>query len=172
MSHEQLSKCVIATYRDCQVGVNPDVAVGVARARGLTHGPPRSERPGLLRRSAAGASRSASATFSLNVRNGLGTQALKAGIDPRDPNQWQAADQYAIDQMKAGGLGPWKGDKFAASYEAGPRHFAGDDAPGVVDPSIVARGGTSPPLDAAIRQPRLPRRRPRRRTRGTRCSGC
>ena len=88
--------------------------------------------------------------FQLNVRNGLGTQALKAGIDPRDPNQWQAADQYAIDQMKAGGLGPWKGDKFAASYKgrsSAPR-WRRRPLASWIRPSSP-RGGTSPPLDAS-----------------------
>ena len=48
--------------------------------------------------------------FQLNTRNGMGVDALKAGIDPRDPKQWQAADRFALDQMKSGGLSPWKGD--------------------------------------------------------------
>ena len=48
--------------------------------------------------------------FQENVRDGLGTDARKAGIDPADPKQWQAADRYAIDSMVNGGLGPWKGD--------------------------------------------------------------
>ena len=48
----------------------------------------------------------------------MGVDALKAGIDPKDPNQWQAADKFALDQMKSGGLGPWKGDAFARNYIA------------------------------------------------------
>ena len=46
----------------------------------------------------------------------MGTDALAKGIDPRDPAQWQAADRFALDQMKAGGVGPWRGDPVAAAY--------------------------------------------------------
>ena len=35
----------------------------------------------------------------------MGADALKAGIDPFDPKQWQAADQYALDQMEVA----WRG---------------------------------------------------------------
>jgi D-alanyl-D-alanine carboxypeptidase len=144
MSHEQFIRDYAA-----KVGVNPDVAVGVARAEGLNAWSPSNPNAGSYVDRSGGQPFSFG-DFQLNVRNGLGTQALKAGIDPRDPNQWQAADQYAIDQMKAGGLGPWKGDKFAASYK-GPvlGTSLATTPPGVVDPSIVARGGTSPPLDAS-----------------------
>jgi D-alanyl-D-alanine carboxypeptidase len=144
MSHEQFIRDYAA-----KVGVNPDVAVGVARAEGLNAWSPSNPNAGSYVDRSGGQPFSFG-DFQLNVRNGLGTQALKAGIDPRDPNQWQAADQYAIDQMKAGGLGPWKGDKFAANYK-GPvlGTSLATTPPGVVDPSIVARGGTSPPLPDA-----------------------
>ena len=142
--HEQFIRDYAA-----KVGVNPDVAVGVANAEGLRAWSPSNPNAGSYVDRSGGQPFSFG-DFQLNVRNGLGTQALKAGIDPRDPNQWQAADQYAIDQMKAGGLGPWKGDKFAANYR-GPvlGTSLATTPPGVVDPSIVARGGTSPPLDAS-----------------------
>ena len=100
-----------------QIGVDPNLALGIANAEGL--------------RAWSAKNPNAASTvdvqngqpfsfgdFQLNVRNGLGTQALKAGVDPRDPNQWQAADKFALDQMKAGGVGPWKGDAFAKQYLA------------------------------------------------------
>ena len=50
--------------------------------------------------------------FQLNIRNGLGTEAMKAGIDPTDPEQWPAADKFAMDKLIEGGTGPWKGDAY------------------------------------------------------------
>lgn len=44
---------------------------------------------------------------------GLGNEALAAGIDPRDPGQWQRAADFATDKMAAGGPGPWYGFKRA-----------------------------------------------------------
>ena len=57
--------------------------------------------------------------YQLNTKAGVGVDALKAGIDPRDPNQWQAADKFAIDTMAKGGLGPWKGDAYVKGLGGG-----------------------------------------------------
>jgi len=57
--------------------------------------------------------------FQLNVHKGaLGASARAAGIDPADPNQWQAANKFAIDYMKNNDLQPWKGDKAVEAYRA------------------------------------------------------
>ena len=142
--HEQFIRDYAA-----KVGVNPDVAVGVANAEGLRAWSASNPNAGSYVDRSGGQPFSFG-DFQLNTRNGMGVDALKAGIDPRDPNQWQAADQFAIDQMKAGGLGPWKGDKFAANYKGSVLGTSlASTPPGVVDPSIVAHGGTSPPLDAS-----------------------
>ena len=83
----------------------------------------------------------------------MGAGALKAGIDPRDPNQWQAADQYALDQMKQhGGIAPWS-DPFARSWTAITAHGGltlstpqpGAVASGPMDPSAQAHGSTVNP---------------------------
>ena len=124
------------------IGVDPNLALGIAGAEGL--------------KAWSASNPNAASTvdvqngqpfsfgdFQLNVRNGLGTQALKAGIDPRDPAQWQAADKFALDQMKAGGVAPWKGDPVAAAYL---KSGAVPEATGPIDPSIIAHGGTSPAI--------------------------
>ena len=124
------------------IGVDPNLALGIAGAEGL--------------KAWSASNPNAASTvdvqngqpfsfgdFQLNVRNGLGTQALKAGIDPRDPAQWQAADKFALDQMKAGGVSPWKGDPVAAAYL---KSGAVPEATGPIDPSITAHGGTSPAI--------------------------
>lgn len=38
--------------------------------------------------------------WQLNTKNGLGVEALKRGIDPGDPNQWQQQTDFALDQAK------------------------------------------------------------------------
>ena len=144
MSHEQFIRDYAA-----KVGVNPDVAVGVANAEGLRAWSPSNPNAGSYVDRTGGVPWSFG-DFQLNTRNGMGVDAQKAGIDPRDPNQWQKADMFALDQMKAGGLGPWKGDKFAANYKGPVLGTSLTSTPqGIVDPSIVAHGGTSPPLDAS-----------------------
>ena len=143
-SHEQFIRDYAA-----KIGVNPDVAVGVANAEGLRAWSAQNPNAGSYVDRTGGVPWSFG-DFQLNTRNGMGVDAQKAGIDPRDPNQWQAADQFALDQMKAGGLGPWKGDKFAANYKGSVLGTSLASTPtGVVDPSIVAHGGTSPPIDAS-----------------------
>jgi len=120
------------------IGLDPNTALGVANAEGL--------------KAWSASNPNAASTvdvengkpfsfgdFQLNVRNGMGTQALAKGIDPRDPSQWQSADKFAMDQMKAGGLSPWKGDAYVQALNSG-------QAPGPIDPSIIARGGTSPAI--------------------------
>ena len=85
----------------------------------------------------------------------MGVDALKAGVDPSDPKQWQAADQFAIDRMKSGGIAPWT-DPFARSWTASGKPITGGTTltstpTGIVDPSIHAHGGTSPPIpDATV----------------------
>ena len=128
------------------IGLNPNLALGIANAEGL--------------RAWSASNPNAASTvdvqngkpfsfgdFQLNVRNGLGNVALAKNIDPRDPTQWQAADRFAMDQMKAGGLGPWKGDPYAEAYlksGVAPAVNA-SEAPGPMDPSAQA-GGPGAPL--------------------------
>jgi hypothetical protein len=125
------------------IGLDPNLALGIANAEGL--------------KAWSASNPNAASTvdvengkpfsfgdFQLNVHPGaMGAKAIAAGVNPSDPTQWQAADRYALDQMKAGGVGPWKGDPVAAAY------LQSGQAPGPIDPSIIARGGTSPPIPGA-----------------------
>jgi hypothetical protein len=96
------------------IGLDPNRASGVTRAEGLN---------------APGAGPStvdvengkpfSFGDFQLNTKAGMGVDAEKAGIDPRDPNQWQKANMFAMDQMKKGGLGPWKGDAYVKGQGGG-----------------------------------------------------
>jgi hypothetical protein len=157
-SHEQF----IRDYAQ-KIGVNPDLAVGIANAEGLRAWSAKNPNAGSYVDRTNGVPWSFG-DFQLNTRNGMGVDALKAGIDPRDPKQWQAADRFAIDQMKAGGISPWKGDKFAVAWGDRPVMGAGTAAapnsttlttnpitnPGPMDPSAQAHGSTvNPPIPDA-----------------------
>lgn len=105
----------IANYAK-QIGLDPNLALGIANAEGLNAWSAKNPN------AASGVDVTngvpwSFGDFQLNVRNGLGTMARQAGIDPADPKQWQAADKFALDQMKSGGLGPWKGDLAAEAYK-------------------------------------------------------
>lgn len=98
-----------------QRGIDPDIAVRVAKSEGGL------KDPTLQSYSTKNGRREPSyGPFQLLVGGGdtgfpvgLGNAALKAGIDPRDPNQWQRGVDFALDQAKAGGWSPWYGAKAA-----------------------------------------------------------
>ena len=144
MSHEQFIRDYAA-----KIGVNPDQAVAIARAEGLNAWS--SSNPN----AASYVDRTSGQPFSfgdfqLNIHPGaVGAGALKAGIDPRDPNQWQAADQYALDQMKQHGVGAWTDPAARAITAHGGLTLNTSQPQGIVDPSIVAHGGTSPAIPDA-----------------------
>ena len=144
MSHEQFIRDYAA-----KIGVNPDQAVAIARAEGLNAWS--SSNPN----AASYVDRTSGQPFSfgdfqLNIHPGaVGAGALKAGIDPRDPNQWQAADQYALDQMKQHGVGAWTDPAARAITAHGGLTLNTPQPQGIVDPSIVAHGGASPAIPDA-----------------------
>ena len=99
-----------------QIGVDPNLALGIAGAEGLkAWSASNPNAASYVDRS--GGQPFSFGDFQLNIHPGaMGAKALAAGVDPRDPSQWQAADKFALDQMKAGGVGPWKGDPVAKAY--------------------------------------------------------
>ena len=135
-----------------KIGVNPDLAVGIARAEGLN--PTGFRTPNQASTvDVSGGQPFSFGDFQLNTKGGMGLDALKAGINPADAAQWQKADIFALDRMKSGGIAPWT-DPFARQWTASGKPITGgttltSTSPGVVDPSIVARGGTSPAIPDA-----------------------
>jgi len=85
-------------------GVDPDIAVKVALSEGGLSDPVRQSdvTRGGVREESYG-------PFQLNMRGGVGASALAAGIDPRDPNQWQQATDYALAEAGRKGWGQWYG---------------------------------------------------------------
>jgi hypothetical protein len=92
-------------------GINPDVAVRVARTEGLARNTWQSNV-----RLAYGRERSYG-PFQLHVapqgyRPGMGNDfANQTGLDPADPRNWQQGVSFALDNAKRGGWGPWFGAK-------------------------------------------------------------
>lgn len=87
-------------------GIDPDTAVRVARAEGGLDNPVRQSDvvKGGRREQSYG-------PFQLLMQGGLGEKALNAGIDPRDPNQWQQGVDFALDHVTRNGWGEWYGAK-------------------------------------------------------------
>lgn len=127
------------------IGLDPNLALGIANAEGLR----------------AWSAQNPNAASTVDVRNGqpfsfgdfqlnihpgaVGAQALAAKIDPRDPNQWQAADKFALDYMKAHGVGAWSGDPVAKQYLASGKVPALAAMPGTTlySAPTTAAGGSS-----------------------------
>lgn len=98
----------IAAYiKDAAVarGIDPQVALRVAKSEGGFGNPV--QQSYAIRKD--GSRETSYGPFQLLVGGGLGDQALKAGIDPRDPNQWKKGVDFALDQVRKGGWGPWYG---------------------------------------------------------------
>ena len=136
-------------------GIDPDIAVRVARSEGGLTNPVRQSdvvRDGVREPSFG--------PFQLYMAGGLGNRALAAGIDPRDPSQWQAGVDFALDEAKRAGWGQWygaakagisnraglggKGSAAPTSYQVGPG-FRGKN------PNYTAP--TSSPLIAGLGAP-------------------
>ena len=72
-----------------KIGVNPDQAVAIARAEGLNAWSSSNPNAASYVDRTSGDNLFSFGDFQLNIHPGaVGAGALKAGIDPRDPNQW------------------------------------------------------------------------------------
>lgn len=94
-----------------ELGIDPDIAVRVARSEGLK--PNTWQAEGNL---AYGRERSYG-PYQLHVaphgyRQGMGNDFVKAtGLDPADPSTWRQGVDFALDRARSGGWGPWFGAK-------------------------------------------------------------
>jgi hypothetical protein len=108
-------------------GINPDVAVGVARSEGLF----------AYQYSKTGQSfvpgEQSFGPFQLNYgKDGrsLGDKfSRKTGLDARDPGTWQDQVRFSLDEAGAGGWGPWHGWK-GGRFEGIPAGGRGGSAGG------------------------------------------
>jgi hypothetical protein len=122
-----------------QRGIDPEIAVRVARSEGGLSDPFRQSdvvKNGVREQSYG--------PFQLYMGGGLGNEALKAGIDPQ--KDWQGGIDFALDKAKQGGWGPWYG---AAKVGIGPRD-------GIGMASQIAAQQPSPPQASGSPAPPLP----------------
>lgn len=96
-------------------GIDPDIAVRVAKHEGGLNNP--TNRAGYVKN---GFREPSYGPFQLLIGGpgtgfpqGLGNRAVQAGIDPRDPNQWQKGVDFALDEAKRDGWRQWYGAKAA-----------------------------------------------------------
>lgn len=96
-----------------QRGIDPDIAVRVARSEGGTDGYIQSK----VRKN--GVQEPSFGPFQMLVGGGdtgfpvgMGNDfQMRTGLDPRDPANAQRSIDFALDQAKTGGWGPWYGAK-------------------------------------------------------------
>ena len=109
-------------------GINPDIAVRVARSEGLNV---LADRQGGL-----GDQGTSGGDFQLHVGGGLGDLfRSKTGLDPLDMSNWMAADDFALKQAAKGGWSPFHG-----AARAGITPWEGIGAIGSEDKSSATRG--------------------------------
>jgi hypothetical protein len=126
-------------------GIDPDIAVRVARAEGGLIDPVRQSdvrKNGKRERSFG--------PFQLYMDGGLGNQALKQGIDPSNPAHWKAGVDFALDTAAREGWGQWYG---ARNTGIGNRQGIGKNARPVgvslASTPYTPPGGFSSPESAA-----------------------
>lgn len=127
-------------------GIDPDVAVAVAKSEGGLTNPVRQS--DVVKN---GRREPSYGPFQLYFGGGLGDQALKAGIDARDPNQWKQGVDFALNTAAKSGWGDWYGAKNTGigNWEG----IKGARPVGISLNSTPAAGGTAPTPNAVSGAP-------------------
>jgi len=125
-------------------GIDPDTAVRVARSEGGLDNPVRQS--DVVKN---GQREQSYGPFQLLMKGGLGEQALNAGIDPRDPNQWKQSVDFALNHAARHGWGSWYG---AANVGVGDFQGIGKNASpaGITLTSTRMPGQTGNPATAPV----------------------
>jgi hypothetical protein len=113
-------------------GIDPDTAMRVVMAEGGVSDPVRQSDVVYQ-----GRRETSYGPLQLNTAGGVGSAALKAGIDPRDPAQWRQAVDFGLDEVARSGWGQWHG---AARVGVGPRQGIGEPR----TPVSTATAGAAP----------------------------
>ena len=118
-------------------GIDPNVAVRGARSEGLNAF---ADRQGGL-----GDQGTSGGDFQLHVGGGLGDEFRRlTGLDPLDPANWQAEDDFALSQASRGGWTPWHG---ATRIGVTPWEGISGNTPTVV---VRSNTGNNPVLSNAL----------------------
>jgi hypothetical protein len=134
-----------------ELGIDPDVAVKVAKGEGLKkdtwqanaqldYGRERSYGPFQLHRAPAG------------YRQGMGNDFYNdTGLDPADTSTWKPGVDYALGKAKKGGWGPWFGAK--AQGITGMMGIGGQPSHGTLPPrpteTVAQPGGLLEPENSS-----------------------
>jgi hypothetical protein len=113
-----------------KLGINPDIAVKVARSEGLKDGIWQSNviNPKGKRETSYG-------DFQMLTGGGLGDEFERtSGLQAEDPTNWQELNRFALQQAKTGGWSPWYGARGQGitgmmGINAGNDHPVMGDAP-------------------------------------------
>jgi hypothetical protein len=106
-------------------GMDPDIAVRVAASEGLYANPEEGWQSQIV--DEEGRREESYGPFQLYMGGGLGNVFMeRTGLDPRDPSTVTQQIDFALDEAKRGGWGPWYG---AARVGIGERDGLGEDAP-------------------------------------------
>ena len=119
-----------------ELGIDPDVAVRVAKSEGLQEGTWQSNYVQPYGREAS------YGPFQLHVdptgkRPGMGNDFMHdTGLNPADPSTWRQGVDYALGKANTGGWGPWFGAKREGiTGKMGIGQQAGPEAPAQAPPS-------------------------------------
>lgn len=100
----------IAAYiaeKSPQYGVDPNIAVRVARSEGLNADPEEGWQSDVSR---GGKRERSYGPFQLYIDGGLGNEFMaKTGLDPRDPGTWQQQVDFSLAHAGKNGWGAWYG---------------------------------------------------------------
>lgn len=88
------------------LGVDPEIAVRVAKSEGGLSDPTQQSR---YINPKTGKRETSYGPFQLLIGGGLGDKALKQGIDPRRPENLRAGVRFALSEARRTGWGPWYG---------------------------------------------------------------
>jgi hypothetical protein len=104
-------------------GINPDIAVRVAASEGLNANPEEAWQSTVVKN---GKREESYGPFQLYLGGGLGNVFMeRTGLDPRDPSTVTQQIDFALDEAKRSGWGPWYG---AARVGIGKREGLGGEA--------------------------------------------
>jgi hypothetical protein len=95
------------------IGIDPDIALRVARSEGLGNGIWQSNAVSNgIREPSFGPFQLLKGGKGTGFGTGLGNKFMaQTGLDPADPANWQQSTAFALDQAKASGWGAWYGAK-------------------------------------------------------------
>jgi hypothetical protein len=143
-----------------ELGIDPDIAVRVARSEGLKEGTWQA-----TANLAYGRERSYG-PFQLHVapkgyRQGMGNDFVKStGLDPSDPRNWRQGVDFALNQAQRGGWSPWFGakkigvtGKMGIGGQPGPAAAPPEPMPPRPTDTVAQPGGLLGPSEAMAPPP-------------------